>query len=74
MAEAVGFDLCWSRGRLGLQHTPGMLSRAIGIRITSMIKNKTGTRRRYLPCFWKRYRVLIEKRLGGYTACSGGAI
>ena len=30
MAEAVGFDLCWSRVRLGLQHAPGMLPRALG--------------------------------------------
>ena len=25
-------------------------------------------------CFWKRYRVLIEKRLRGCTACLGGCI
>lgn len=30
MAEAVGFDLNFGRGRLGLQHAPGMLPRALG--------------------------------------------
>ena len=30
LTEAVGFDLCCGRGRLGLQHAPGMLPRALG--------------------------------------------
>ena len=37
-------------------------------------KEKNGNSIKITVLLWKMYCVLIEKRLGGCTACSGGCI
>ena len=74
VAESKGFDLRCGAGRLGLQSAPGALLRALGFESQRFLLYAKAPAYDGSFCIWKRYRVLIEKRLGGCTVCSGGCI